>query len=41
MLNETACEPNAFFALKNSDELLWEDQSEYMYYMVLQDLVKI
>lgn len=30
MLNEKQCEPLAYFPLKNSDELLWEDHSEYL-----------
>jgi hypothetical protein len=27
LMNEKKCEPQLFFPLKNSDELLWEDQT--------------
>ncbi|CAD8089978.1 unnamed protein product [Paramecium sonneborni] len=41
MLNEKQCEPLAYFPLKNSDELLWEDHSEYLQNIVLDEIIQL
>lgn len=41
LLQDKKCEPSPFFPLKNSDELLWEDQTEYLSNVTLLELTGI
>jgi hypothetical protein len=41
LMQEKKCEPSPFFQLKNSDELLWEDQTEYLNNVVLSEFTEL
>lgn len=40
-MQEKKCEPSPCFPLKNSDELLWEDQTEYLNNIVLNEYTNL